>query len=106
MNKVICKGLIYEHGGEIKCIVPNKPVVVVMPLLGAFRYSDGAYMGDELQVIECEPDTRWFKTKEVDCELEMVTFGGKGIEGYIREITGIKDDAEKKLKKIKKIVEE
>lgn len=106
MNKVVCKGLILKYNGETKCIVPNKPVVIVMPTVGSSLFSDGAYAGDALQTVECEPDTRWFRTKEVDGELEMVTFSGKGIEQYIREMTGIKDDAEKKLKKIKKIVEE
>lgn len=108
MNKVICKGLIYEHNGEIKCVVPNCPVVIVSPTEGAFRYSDGAYMGDDLQVIKCEPDTRWFKSKEKEEEgvIEKIVYHDTAIIEYIQEITDGKSDAEKRLKKIKEIVEE
>lgn len=106
MSKAICKGVIYEYAGELKCFVPNKPVVIVMPAAGGTMFHDGGYAGGELQVNEFAPDTRWFKTKEVDGELEMMIYNDGGIEKYIREITGIKNDAEKKLAKIKKIVEE
>lgn len=106
MSKAICKGVIYEHQGELKCFVPNKPIVIVMPAVGGTMFHDGSYAGDELQVNEFAPDTRWFKTKEIDGELEMIIYNDDGIEKYIREITGVKDDAEKKLAKIKKIVEE
>lgn len=106
MSKAICKGIIYEHQGELKCVVPNKPVVIVMPAVGGAMFYDGSYAGDTLQVYEFEPDRRWFKSQDVDGDLEMITYHDDGIEKYIREITGVKGDAEKKLAKIKKIVEE
>lgn len=94
MNKVICKGLILKDNGETKCIVPNKPVVIVMPTVGAFLFSDGTYAGDDLQVIECEPDTRWFRTRaeEDDCVVSHVIYHRTAINEYIQEITGVKSE--------------
>ena len=50
MSKAICKGIICENQGELKCVVPNKPVVIVMPAVGGTMFYDGSYAGDTLQV--------------------------------------------------------
>lgn len=107
MNKATIKGIIFEYDGGLKCHVPNKPVVIVMPSIdGSMFWVDDTYFHDGLQVNEFIPDKRWFKTKEIDGKIDGISYDKNGILDYIKEITGTKDKAEKKLDKIKKIVEE